>query len=127
MSASVIHSDGAPNPVGPYSQAVMVNGFLFCSGQIGITPKTGALVEGGVTQETQQAFSNIEAILAKANLTFNNLVRVDLYLKHMSDYTAVNEIYKKVLSTCRALPARTTVEVSNLPKNALIEITCIAA
>jgi 2-iminobutanoate/2-iminopropanoate deaminase len=127
MNSSVIHSDGAPNPVGPYSQAIMVNGFLFLSGQIGIIPETGEVASGGVIEETRQAFKNIEAILAKANFTFKNVIRVDLYLKHMSDYASVNELYAKIFGKSLALPARTTVEVSNLPKNALVEITCTAA
>jgi 2-iminobutanoate/2-iminopropanoate deaminase len=124
---SSVHSDGAPNPVGPYSQAILANGVLFCSGQIGIDPATGNLVPGGVLGETRQVFKNIEAVLAKANFTFNNVVRVDLYLKNMSDYAAVNDVYTTIFAASPALPARTTVEISALPKGALIEITCIAA
>ncbi len=121
-----ISSISAPQPIGPYSQAVYAGNFLFCSGQIGIDPKSGVLVSSGIAAETKRAFENIISILQEANLSLQDVVRVDVYITRMSDFSIVNEIYAQIFKNHSPFPARITVGVSELPKNASIEISCIA-
>lgn len=119
----VIRSDNAPQPVGPYSQAIEANGFVFVSGQLGINPKTGAKVEGGIEKETEQTLRNIEAILREAELTLSEVAKVTVYLKNMSDFPAMNQVYSRFFSEHK--PARATVE-ANLVKDFLVEIDAVA-
>ncbi len=119
----VIRSDNAPQPVGPYSQAIEANGFVFVSGQLGINPKTGAKVEGGIEKETEQTLRNIEAILKEAELTLSEVAKVTVYLKNMSDFPTMNEVYSRFFSEHK--PARATVE-TNLVKDFLVEIDAVA-
>lgn len=118
-----ITSDKAPAAIGPYSQAIDVDGTLYCSGQLGIQPKSGELVEG-ITGQTQQALSNIRAVLEAGHCSLDNVVKTTIYLTDLGQFQLVNEIYASYFSNHR--PARATVQVAALPKNALIEIECIA-
>jgi 2-iminobutanoate/2-iminopropanoate deaminase len=119
----IVHSPYAPEAIGPYSQAVIAAPFVFCSGQIGIDPATGALVEG-VENQTRQALSNIGAVLVRAGFSPGKVAKTTIFLKSMDDFAAVNTVYGAFFGSHR--PARSTVEVSNLPKGALVEIECIA-
>jgi 2-iminobutanoate/2-iminopropanoate deaminase len=114
----------APEPIGPYAQAVEANGFIFCSGIAGIEPKTGALVDG-IENQTSQLLSNLRAILAEAGSGFSRVVQVSVYLKRMDDFARLNAIYEERLGEHR--PARTCVEVSNLAKpGALVVMDLVA-
>lgn len=119
-----ISSEKAPAAIGPYAQAVSVNGFLFTSGQIALSPETGALINGGIEAETQQVLLNLSAVLKAGGASVNALVKVVIFLKNMSDFAAVNTLYETWLNGHR--PARSTIEVAGLPRGALVEIECIA-
>lgn len=120
-----IYTENAPAPIGPYSQAVMSSGcFLFTAGQIPIDPQTGALVEGDIKIQTRQALDNLLAILAAGGATLHSVVKTTVYLVDMKDFAGMNEIYSEYFS--ESLPARTTVEVSKLPRDAKVEIEAIA-
>lgn len=118
-----IKTHQAPAAIGPYSQGVCVGDFVFCSGQIGIDPSSGELVGDQVEQQTVQIFKNIHAILQKAGLTPGDIVKTTVFLKNMDDFSRMNAVYERCLKSHK--PARSTVEVSRLPKNALVEIECI--
>ncbi len=120
----IIATDAAPLPVGPYSQAVLANGFLFCSGQVALDPKTQTVVSGGVTEQTHQVLANIEAVLKKADCSWDHIVKTTIFLTNMADFATVNEIYAKKFSSNP--PARSTVQVSALPKNVSVEIEVTA-
>ncbi len=113
----------APKVIGPYSQAIVSGSFVFCSGQIGVDPKTGVLKDG-IEKQTEQVLNNLKNVLLASGSNIVKVIKTTIYLKRISDYKAVNSIYEKFFNTHK--PARTTVEVSNLPKGALIEIDCIA-
>ncbi|MEO0140307.1 MAG: RidA family protein [candidate division WOR-3 bacterium] len=119
-----IESQHAPKPVGPYSQAVEVGNFVFVSGQLGMDPKTGALAEG-VEAQADLALRNISAILEAGGFEMKDIVKVTIFLRDMKDFPRVNEVYARHFS--EPYPARACVEVSGLPKDALVEIECIAA
>ena len=119
----IISTKNAPAVVGPYSQALEVNGFVFCSGQIGIDPKTGNLVDG-IENQIKQILDNLKAVLATAGLDLNHVVKTTVFIKNMADYTLFNQIYGEYFKENK--PARATVEVSRLPKDCLIEIDAIA-
>lgn len=121
----VLHTEKAPAAVGPYSQAIEVNGFVFCSGQLPIDPATGTFVEGGVKEQTYQSITNAKAVLAAASLDLSNVVKTTVYLSDMDNFAAMNEIYAQFFS--EPFPARSAVAVKTLPKNALVEVECIAA
>lgn len=121
----IIETSAAPKPVGPYSQAVQAGGFLFCSGQVAIDPQTQAVLDGTVEEQTQLVLKNIAAVLKQADLSFDNVVKTTIFLKSMGDFPKVNEIYAQCFKS--AFPARSTVEVSRLPKDVLVEIEVIAA
>lgn len=124
MSKTVIYSAGAPEPIGPYSQAIQSGNLLFVSGQIAIQKSTGAIVTGNITDETNQVMLNLGEILKAANLGFANVVKCTIFLKDMGNFPLVNEAYgRNFLSNP---PARETVEVSRLPKDVNVEISCIA-
>lgn len=120
----IIHTDHAPKAVGPYSQAVRMGDFLFCSGQISIDPKTQEVFTGDIKVQTEMVLSNIEALLKSQNLKFSNIVKTTIFLTSMSDFAAVNEIYAKRFS--ENPPARSTVQVAGLPKGVNVEIEIIA-
>lgn len=120
-----IETLNAPKAIGPYSQAVLAGDLLFVSGQLGVDPSNGNLVIGGIKPQTEQALKNLKAILIASNLNFQNVVRCEIFLKNISDFATVNDIYSQNFILAPK-PARQTIEVSNLPKDALIEISCIA-
>lgn len=125
MSLQYVHTDSAPQAIGPYSQAVKANGFLYISGQIPVDPATGAVVEPTFVAQTRQSMKNLEAILKEAGLTFADVVKANLYITDMDHFPEVNEAYGAFFTgDC---PARACVEVSRLPKNVLVEIEMIAA
>lgn len=119
-----INSDQAPAPIGPYSQAIALDNLLFTSGQIAIDPGTGDIIDGDVAAQTRQVLENLKAVLSAAGCTVDSVVKTTIFLKNMDDFIKVNEIYATYFSD--SLPARSTVEVSRLPKNVLVEIDCIA-
>lgn len=122
--ATIINTPEAPAAIGPYSQAVLNKGTLYASGQLGIDPKTGDIVAGGVAEETKQVFRNIEAILKVAGMTKSNIVKTTCYLSDMADFAAMNEVYQAQFDG--TFPARTTIAVKGLPKNGLVEIEILA-
>jgi 2-iminobutanoate/2-iminopropanoate deaminase len=124
MLRNIITTEKAPEPIGPYSQAIEANGFIFTSGQIALNPETGALLEGNVSEQATLVFDNLKAVLEAAQSSMDSVVKTTIYLKNMSDFTAVNEVYASYFG--KGLPARSTVEVSCLPKNVLVEVDCIA-
>jgi len=112
-------------PVGPYSQGVRISGFVFCSGQIGLDPATGTLVEGGVAEQTRRALDNLAAVLASAGLTFAAVVKTTIFLADINDFPTVNPIYGERMGS--PAPARSTVAVAALPLGARIQIDAIAS
>jgi len=120
----IVETKNAPEAVGPYSQAVISNGFIFLSGQIGIDPESGIIVSGGVEAQAGQIFKNIENVLKKAGTDMQSIVKATVFLRDLKEFSNVNAIYAKNFS--KPFPARSTVEVSNLPLNAWIEIEVIA-
>jgi len=119
----IISTENAPKAVGPYSQAVKHKGMVFCSGQVGIDPKKGQLVEG-VENQTKQAVKNLESVLLFAGLSLNNIVKTTIFLADINDYKKVNEIYGSFFNKNK--PARSTVQVAALPLGARVEIEAIA-
>jgi 2-iminobutanoate/2-iminopropanoate deaminase len=124
MSKTVVYSDKAPEPIGPYSQAIQHGNLLFVSGQIAIQKSSGKLVTSNIEDETIQVLTNVEEVLKAAGLNFSNVVKTTIFLKDMNSFPRVNEIYGKYFVD--APPARETVEVSRLPKDVNVEISCIA-
>tara|TARA_B100000945_G_scaffold290722_1_gene264666 strand:+ start:59 stop:436 length:378 start_codon:yes stop_codon:yes gene_type:complete len=120
----VISTKNAPEAIGPYSQAILSNGTLYCSGQIAINPKTGNLVIDNITNETTQVMQNIAEVLKAANMNFKNVVKCSIFMKSMQDYAEINKTYAKYFD--KKPPAREAVEVSVLPKNVNVEISVIA-
>ncbi|MAE76412.1 MAG: hypothetical protein CMJ85_06065 [Planctomycetes bacterium] len=121
---SIVASERAPDAIGPYSQAVLCDGWLWCSGQIGLDPATMQVVEGGVVAETERVLDNLQAVLAAAGATFADVVKTTIYLADMADFATVNEIYGSRFGEYR--PARATVEAAGLPKGVRVEIDCVA-
>jgi 2-iminobutanoate/2-iminopropanoate deaminase len=124
MAKTVVYSEEAPEPIGPYSQAIQAGNMLFISGQIAIQRSTGNIVKDSIEQETAQVMINIEKILKAAGMDFGSVVKSSIFLKDMNNFPRVNEVYGKYFQTNP--PARETVEVSRLPKDVNVEISCIA-
>ena len=124
MPKQIIQTEKAPAPIGPYSQAVKANGFLFISGQVAIDPATNEVVTGGLVKEAQQVMKNIDAILKEANLSFQHVIKTTIFLSDMSLFAEVNEIYAGYFDG--DFPARETVAVKGLPKNVNVEISITA-
>jgi 2-iminobutanoate/2-iminopropanoate deaminase len=120
----IISTQNAPQAIGPYSQAIRANGFIFVSGQIPVDPATQQIVKGGVAEQTERVIANLEAILKAAGSGLNNIVRTGVYLKNMSEFAAMNDVYERFFP--QNAPARSTVEVARLPKDVLVEIDVIA-
>lgn len=120
----IIHTDFAPKAVGPYSQAVRMGDFLFCSGQISIDPKTQEVFTGDIQKQTEMVLNNIEAILKKSELGFSHIIKTTIFLTNMADFASVNEIYAKRFT--QDPPARSTIAVAGLPKGVNVEIEVIA-
>lgn len=124
MSKEVIYSSNAPEPIGPYSQAIKAGNTLFVSGQIPIDSSTGNMVTGDISAETQQVMKNLKAVLQAGGMDFSNVVKCSIFLKDMNNFPKVNEAYGQYFQ--ENPPARETVEVSRLPKDVNVEISCIA-
>lgn len=120
-----LHTDKAPAAIGPYSQAIEVNGMVFASGQIPLDPTTGNVVEGGIKEQTRQALTNAKAIMEAAGLSLANVVKTTVFMADMSDFAAMNEVYATFFT--EPYPARSAVAVKALPKGVLVEVECIAA
>jgi 2-iminobutanoate/2-iminopropanoate deaminase len=125
LDATALLTTDAPAPVGPYSQAIRVDGFVFCSGQIGLDPQTGKIVEGGVAEQTRQVLANLTAVLAAAGLTMKAIVKTTIFLVDINDFATVNALYGECMGT--PPPARSTIAVAALPLGARVEIEAIAS
>ncbi|MGV3710684.1 MAG: RidA family protein [Gemmatimonas sp.] len=125
MSTTSIHSDDAPKAIGPYSQAIKANGFLFTAGQIALDPVTMEVVAGEVAEQTEQVLKNLAAVLKEAGAGWGDVVKTNVFLRDMADFAAMNEVYARVLGDAR--PARSTVAVAGLPRNVRVEIELVAA
>ena len=121
----VIQTEKAPKAIGPYSQAIEANGFVFASGQLGIDPASGEFVEGGVAAQTRQALTNARCVMQAAGLDLNNVVKTTVFLADMADFAEMNAVYAEFFS--QPFPARSAVAVKTLPKNGLVEVECMAA
>lgn len=121
ISKQAILTDKAPQPIGPYSQAIRAGGFIFCSGQIPLDPVSGQIVGADVESQTRQVMSNVKAVVEAAGETMVSVVKTTIFLKSMADFPKVNEVYGKYFEGIVA-PARSTVEVARLPKDVLVEI-----
>jgi 2-iminobutanoate/2-iminopropanoate deaminase len=126
MKKSTIATQDAPAAIGPYSQAVKSGNFIFTAGQIPLNPATQQVVEGGIEEQTTQAFENLKAVLQAGGSGLDRVVKATVFLKNFDDFAAMNKVYGTYLGNDGAPPARTTVEVSRLPRNVLIEIELIA-
>jgi 2-iminobutanoate/2-iminopropanoate deaminase len=123
-----VSTSHAPAAIGPYSQAVKIGDFLYPSGQVALDPKTGQLVPGGISEQTMQVLENLKAVLLEGGCNLNRTVKTTVFLKSMDDFAAMNEVYGRYLAPEGVVPpSRSTVEVSRLPKDALIEIEVIAS
>lgn len=120
-----ISTQNAPAAIGPYSQAIEVNGFVYASGQLPIDPATGAFPEGGVKEQTRQSLLNVKAILEEAGLALSNVVKTTVYLADMGDFAAMNEVYSQFFA--QPFPVRSAIAVKALPKGALVEVEVVAA
>lgn len=120
----IISTDKAPGAIGPYSQAIKANGMVFCSGQIPIDPATGEFVSSEIVEQTEQVFKNLIAVLEAAGTSLENVVKATVFLADMADFAAMNDVYARYFSETK--PARATVQAARLPRDARVEIECIA-
>lgn len=120
----VINTDKAPSAIGPYSQAIKANGFIFVSGQLPVVPATGKFAEGGILAQTKQSIENVKAILAAAGCTLDDVVKTTVFIKDMNEFAVMNTMYAEYFS--KDCPARACFEVARLPKDALVEIEVVA-
>ncbi|HEX8943707.1 MAG TPA: RidA family protein [Gemmatimonadaceae bacterium] len=125
MSLKIVHTEKAPAAIGPYSQGIVANGFLFTAGQIAIDPATGQVVTGNVAVQTERVMANLAAVLATVGASWKDVVKTTIYLHDMNEFPTVNEVYGKALGDAR--PARSTVQVSALPRGVLVEIEAVVA
>jgi 2-iminobutanoate/2-iminopropanoate deaminase len=121
----IVLTDKGPKPIGPYSQAVKSSGFLFASGQVALDPRSNEFIAGDIRQQTERVLENIKAILEAGGVHLNHVVKTTVFLKDLNDFAAMNEVYAKYFTA--APPARSTVQVARLPKDALVEIEVIAS
>ena len=124
MSLRTVHTEGAPAAIGPYSQGTIGGGVFYSAGQIALDPKTGQIVPGDVEAQTRQVFANLAAVLEAAGTDWSRVLKVTVYLQDMADFPRVNDIYAQAVGDAR--PARSTVQVSALPRGALVEIDVVA-
>lgn len=124
MEKKIINSQAAPAPIGPYSQAISINGMLFVSGQIALDPASGELISGDISKETHQVMKNFQAILKEAGMDFSHVVKTSIFVKDLNNFGIINQAYGEYFKTNP--PARETVEVSRLPKDVNVEISGIA-
>ena len=121
----VINTSKAPKAIGPYSQAIEANGLVITSGQLPIDPATGEFAPGGIKEQTRQSLTNAKAILEEAGISLANVMKTTVFLSDMDDFSAMNEVYAEFFN--EPFPARSAIAVKTLPKNALVEVECIAA
>ncbi len=128
MQKDTVYTKNAPEPIGPYSQGIYVSWdthqMLYTSGQVAIDPKTGNFINGGIKEQTRQVLENIKALLTESKTDFKKVIKTTVFIKNMDDFAAMNEVYAEYFGESK--PARSTVEVSRLPKDALVEIEVIA-
>lgn len=124
MTKQIVHTDRAPAAVGPYSQAIIANGFVFTAGQIALIPAEGKLLDGDVQAQARQVMQNLQAVLEAAGTSLDNVVKTTVYLANIGDFAAVNEVYGEFFS--QNPPARSAFEVANLPLGALVEVEAVA-
>lgn len=122
---NVVLTDRGPKPIGPYSQAIKSNGFVFVSGQVALDPKSGEFVGPDIRQQTERVLENLKVILEASGVSLSHVVKTTVFLKDMNDFTAMNEVYARYFTA--APPARSTVQAARLPKDALVEIDVIAS
>ena len=122
---NVVTTDRGPKPIGPYSQAIKANGFIYLSGQVALDPKSGEIAGSDIRQQTERTIENIKGILEAAGANLHHVIKTTVFLKDMNDFAAMNEVYARYFTS--APPARSTVQVSRLPKDTLVEIEVIAA
>lgn len=122
----VVQTKAAPQALGPYSQAIVANGLVFCAGQIPLDPATGNLVEGGIAEQTHQVLKNLQAVLKEAGSGLDRAVKTTVFLKSMDSFVAMNEVYGRPEYFGSAAPARSTVEVARLPRDVMVEIEVVA-
>ena len=124
MKREAVQTDEAPKAIGPYEQAIKVDGFVFTAGQIPLDPKTGNIVEGDIKAQTRQVLENLKGVLIASGSSLERVVKATVFLKNMADFAAMNEVYAEYLGSAR--PARSTVAVAELPRGALVEIDLVA-
>ena len=124
MTQRPVQTNQAPAAIGPYSQGVIANGFLFTAGQIALDPATGHIIDGGVEAQTERVLANLLAILQQAGVTWRHVVKTTVFLQDMADFPKVNDVYARMLGDAR--PARSTVQVAGLPRGVLVEIEAVA-
>ena len=124
MTRETVQTDNAPKAIGPYVQAIKANGLVYTAGQIPLDPKTGKIIEGGIKEQTRRVMENLKAVLTAAGSSLEKVVKATVFLKNMTDFAAMNDIYGEYLDSAK--PARSTVAVAELPRGALIEIDLIA-
>jgi 2-iminobutanoate/2-iminopropanoate deaminase len=124
MTRESVQTENAPKAIGPYQQAIKANGFIYTAGQIPIDPKTGNFVEGGITAQTRQVLENLKAVLEAGGSSLDRVVKATVFLKNMADFATMNDVYAQYLGSAK--PARSTVAVAELPRDALIEIDLVA-
>jgi 2-iminobutanoate/2-iminopropanoate deaminase len=128
IQKSSISTQNAPAAIGPYSQAIRIGDFIYTSGQVALDPATGQLVSGGIQEQTTRVLENLDAVLQAAGASLSRVFKTTVFLKDMQDFTAMNEIYGRFLAPEGVIPpARSTVEVARLPKDALVEIEVVAS
>ena len=124
MRRKIVQTDRAPKAIGPYEQAIKVDGFVFTAGQIPLDPKSGKIVEGGIAAQTRQVLENLKGVLIASGSSMDRVVKATVFLKNMADFAAMNEVYAQYLG--KSKPARSTVAVAELPRGALVEIDLVA-
>jgi 2-iminobutanoate/2-iminopropanoate deaminase len=124
MSREIIQTEKAPKAIGSYSQAIKINGFIYTAGQIALDPDTGEMIEGGITAQTRQVLENLKAVLQAAGSSLDHVVKATVFLRHMAEFAAMNDVYSEYLGKMK--PARSTVGVAELPRGALVEIDLVA-
>jgi 2-iminobutanoate/2-iminopropanoate deaminase len=124
MARETVSTTKAPAAIGPYAQAIIANGFVYTAGQIPLDPQTGNLIDGGITEQTRRVLNNLKAVLEASGSSLDQVVKVTVFLKNIADFSAMNEVYAEFLGNAK--PARSTVAVAELPRNALVEIDLVA-
>jgi 2-iminobutanoate/2-iminopropanoate deaminase len=124
MTRTAVSTPDAPKAVGPYSQGIVADGFVFCAGQLGLDPASGQIVDGGIVAQTERALGNLRAVLAAAGCSFADVVKTTVFLTDINDFQAMNEVYALFMTD--PFPARSTVPVGSMPKGGMVEIEAIA-